>query len=238
VTARGRDLAGNLATAPAVAVTVNNTSTGLVAAYNFDEGSGTTLVDRTGQGRTGAIAGATWTTQGRFGGALSFDGVNDWVTVNDAPSLDLTTGMTLEAWVYPTANGAGSWRNVVLKQRTGGEVYNLYANADTNAPVVYVVRSANQNDALDARGTTQLPLNTWTHLAATYDATTLRLYVNGVQVGSRAVSGALLTSTGVLRIGGNSIWGEFFQGRIDEVRIYNRSLTAAEIGVDMNTATP
>ncbi len=86
--------------------------------------------------------------------------------------------------------------------------------------------------------TAQLPLNAWTHLAATHDGTTLRLYVNGVQVGSRPVAGALLTSTGALRIGGNSIWGEFFQGRIDEVRIYNRALSAAELQTDMNTPLP
>ena len=68
---------------------------------------------------------------------------------------------------------------------------------------MYVVRSAAPGTRFDARATTQLPLNTWTHLAATYDGTTLRLYVNGAQVGSRAVTGALLTSTGALRIGGN-----------------------------------
>ena len=90
--------------------------------------------------------------------------------------------------------------------------------------------------SLDARGTGQLPLNTWTHLAATYDGATLRLYVNGAEVGNRVITGALLTSTGVLRIGGNSIWGEFFQGRIDEVRIYNRPLTHAEILTDMTAS--
>ena len=157
------------------------------------------------------MSGATWTSQGKFGGALSFDGVNDWVTVADANALDLTTGMTLEAWVYPTASGSGSWRNVIIKERPGGEVYNLYANTDTNVPAAYVVRAAQPGIPLDARGTAAVPLNTWTHLAVTYDGTTLRLFVNGTQVGSRAVSGALLTSSGVLRIGGNSLWGELFR---------------------------
>jgi hypothetical protein len=211
-------------------------STGLVSAYNFNEGSGTTLIDRTGNGRTGTLAGPTWTTSGKFGGALSFDGINDWVTVADANALDLTTGMTLEAWVFPTANGGGIWRNVLIKERAGGEVYNLYSNTSTNVPVVYVVRAAQTGTPLDAVGTSMLPVNAWTHLAVTYDGTTLRLYVNGIQVGTRAVSGALLTSTGALRIGGNSIWGEFFQGRIDEVRIYNRALTTGEVQADMNTA--
>ena len=98
-----------------------------VAAYGFSEGSGTVLTDRSGNANTGVVSGATWTTQGKFGSALLFDGVNDWVTVAHAPALNLTTGMTLQAWVYPTANGGGSWRNVLIKERTNGEVYNLYA---------------------------------------------------------------------------------------------------------------
>ena len=84
--------------------------------------------------------------------------------------------------------------------------------------------------------TSSLPLNTWTHIATTYDGTTLRLSVNGVQVGQLAYSGAITTSTGALKIGGNAVWGECFQGDIDEVRIYNRALTATEIQADMNTS--
>jgi hypothetical protein len=76
------------------------------------------VVDASGKGNTGAISGATWITQGRFGKALSFDGVNDWVTINDAASLDLTTSMTLEAWVYPTVNMT-QWATVVLKEQSG-----------------------------------------------------------------------------------------------------------------------
>jgi glucose/arabinose dehydrogenase len=210
---------------------------GLVAAYAFGEGSGATTADVSGNGHVASISGATWTTQGRYGNALSFDGVNDLLTVADSNLLDLTTGMTISAWVFPTAHGSGQWRNVLIKERPGGEVYNLYSNVDTNVPTVYVV-GANPGPPLDARGTAQLPLNAWTHLAATHDGTTLRLYVNGVQTGSRLVSGAVATSTGALRIGGNSIWGEFFQGRIDEARVYNRPLGTAELQTDMNTPLP
>src|SRR5687768_2102092 len=64
---------------------------GLAAAYSFDEGAGTAVGDSSGNAHTGTITGATWTTTGRFGGALSFDGTNDWVTVADAASLDLGT---------------------------------------------------------------------------------------------------------------------------------------------------
>jgi hypothetical protein len=235
--ARARDAAGNQTTTAAQPVTASN-GAGLVAAYNFNEGTGTTLTDRTGLGHTGTIAGATWTTQGRFGSALTFDGSNDWVTVADANDLDLTTGLTLEAWVYPTALGSGNWRTVVMKERPGGETFNLYAHSSTNRPTAYVVAAAQPNSPLNASGTSQLALNTWTHLAATYDGTTLRLYVNGNQVGTRAVAGPLLTSSGVLRMGGNGVWGEFFRGRLDDVRIYSRALTAAEIQADMTTPVP
>ena len=83
-----------------------------------------------------------------------------------------------------------------------------------------------------------MPLNTWTHLTATYDGATLRMFVNGVQASSRAVTGLTATTSGALRIGGNSVWGEYFRGLIDEVRIYNRALTAAEIQTDMTTPIP
>jgi Concanavalin A-like lectin/glucanases superfamily len=85
-------------------------------------------------------------------------------------------------------------------------------------------------------GNAQLPLNTRQHIATTYDGARLRLYVNGLQVGSRCLPGSVRTSGGPRRIGGNSVWGEHFQGSTDEVHIYNCALLASEIQADMNTA--
>jgi hypothetical protein len=75
----------------------------------------------------------------------------------------------------------------------------------------------------------------WTHLAATYDGKNQALYVDGLLVASKAQTGPILASNGALHIGGNSIWGEFFQGQIDEVRIYNKALSLNEIQTDMAT---
>ena len=86
----------------------------------------TTTADGSGSGNTGTLNGPAQRPAGRFGGALSFDGVNDWVTVADANSLDLTTGMTLEAWVRPTAVGS-AWRTVMLKEQPSNLIYALYA---------------------------------------------------------------------------------------------------------------
>ena len=86
-----------------VSVTLNITSpsTGLVAAYGFEEASGTAVTDASGTGNAGTTNGPTRITTGRFGRALNFDGVNDLVMIPDASSLDLTNRMTLEAYVYP-----------------------------------------------------------------------------------------------------------------------------------------
>ena len=158
-----------------------------------------------------------------------FNGSNAWVTVADAASLDLTTGMTLEAWVYPLT--PGGWRSVLMKQRPGQLAYALYGNTDTNRASVEISTGSN----VDVRATATLALNAWSHLAATYDGATLRLFVNGTQVSTRAVTGGIAVSGNPLRIGGNSVWGEYFNGYIDEVRIYNRALSASQIGNDMNT---
>ncbi len=200
----------------------------LVAAYSFDDGAGTTLADRTGKGHTGTLSGATWSAAGRYGGALSFDGVNDWVTVADANDLDLTTGMTLQAWVRPTASN--DWRTAIMKERPSGLAYTLYS-AGLTQPSGYVHAGGDSS----AQGPTALPVNTWSHLAVTYDNATIRLYVNGTQVATRAQTGAMTVSASVLRLGGNGVWGEYFAGLMDDVRVYNRALTAAEIAADRDT---
>ena len=84
-------------------------------------------------------------------------------------------------------------------------------------------------------GPSTLPVNTWVHVASTYDGVRQRIYINGVFASSRQQTGTLATSNGALRMGGNLVYGEFFQGRIDEVRIYSRMLTDLEIQADMNT---
>ena len=177
-------------------------------------------------GTTEPSAGTTWTTSGKYGNALTFNGTNALVTVNNATSLQLTTGMTLEAWVYPTTTTA-CYRDVIYK---GDDNYYLEATSpQSGAPVTGGTFTS------ELFGTSALPVNTWSYLAATYDRSTLRLYVNGVQVASKSATAAMAVSSNPLQIGGNTIYGSYYNGVIDEVRIYNRALTQAQIQSDMNT---
>ncbi len=202
---------------------------GLVAAFGFDETSGSAATDASGWGNHGALSGASRLASGRYGRAVSFDGVNDQVAVLDDASLDLAGAMTLEAWVRPSSTNDG-WRTVVLKEQPGDLVYGLYAAATGFRPSAHVHVGGNDERV---QGTAALPANTWSHLATTYDGSALRLYVNGSLAGTLPANGSMSTSNGPLRIGGNAIWDEWFDGAIDEVRIYNRALTGAEIQDDM-----
>jgi glucose/arabinose dehydrogenase len=216
----------------AVTFTVSPPASGLVGAWGFDEASGSTVSDRSGRGNNGTITGATRTTASKFGGALAFSGTGKWVTVPDSTSLHLTTGLTVEGWVNPTANGTGAWRAMAVKETVGGLSWALYPFGDGGFPSAHIFTTSE----LWAKGTTRPALNAWTHVAATYDGTNIRLYLNGVLAATRAQTGTLVSSTQPLRFGGDSIWAEWFQGTLDEIRVYNRALSATEIQTDMGTA--
>jgi hypothetical protein len=159
--------------------------------------------------------------------------VNDWVTVPDSNSLDLSSAMTMDAWVRPTARTG--WHTLLLKEAGGQMAYEMYANdAAVSRPAAYFTTPGGAIRGVT--GASALPLNAWSHVAVSYDGTNMRFYVNGALVRTQARTGAILTSNGVLHIGGNEVWGgEFFAGLIDEVRIYSRALTPTEIQADMNT---
>jgi hypothetical protein len=234
VTAVARDGAGNRTTSATVSVTLNNAppdASGLVAAYGFEETTGTSVTDASGTGNTGTITGATRSTSGRFGRALSFTANSQYVTIPDANSLDLTTAFTLETWVQPT--NVSGWRTVLLKEQPGDLVYGLYSSTDNNRPSAVAFTGG---VGRELKGPATLTNNAWAHLATTWDGATLRLYVNGTQVSTMALTGTMPVSTGPLTIGGNAVWPEWYRGLIDEVRVYRRALTAAEVAGDMSRA--
>ncbi|MEU4516096.1 LamG-like jellyroll fold domain-containing protein [Nonomuraea wenchangensis] len=215
---------------PSPTPTPTPTPSGLVAAYGMNEGTGDTIADPIG-GNDGSAFGTTWVT-GKYGKALSFNGTYGTVDIDDAPSLRLGNKLTLSAWVKPSA--VDSWHTVIAKDNENifDLSYGLYAAAAESGPTGWFTING-QPQPVGATST--LTANTWAHLAVTYDGTTARLYRNGTQIAQENFSGSITNDAGLLHIGGNGIYGEYFKGVIDEVRIYNRAQTAAEITTDMNT---
>ncbi|MGZ5347505.1 MAG: LamG-like jellyroll fold domain-containing protein, partial [Solirubrobacterales bacterium] len=229
---RAVDASGNLggysSVAEATTAVAPPTPPGLAGAWAFDEGAGTTTADASGRGNAGTLIGASWTTQGRYGNALSFNGAST-VRVADSASLDLTTAMTLSAWIRPTALQSG-WRTILQRE---ADAYFLNAS-NSDGPLRPSGGGTLGGNTQYLSGPTANPVDAWTHVALSYDGATLRLFVNGSQVSSRATAGAIQTTDNPLWIGGNSPYGEYFQGLIDEVRVYDRALSQADIQADMN----
>ena len=129
----------------------------------------------------------------------------------------------------PTAAQSG-WRTIMQK-----EVDAYFLHASGGGPL-QPTAGGTFNGAVDYFASpTALAVNTWSHVAVTWDGSIMRLYINGVEAASKSRTGTLQSTTTPLRIGNNSPYGEFFVGLIDEVRIYNRALSSAEIQADMNT---
>jgi chitodextrinase len=206
-------------------------STGLVAAFSFDEGTGSTATDSSGAGLVATLSNTTWSS-GHSGRALSFDGSDSWATIPDRPSLDLSTGMTLEAWVDPSGNSKG-WRTAIAKEQTGDLAYGLYTSS-SSGPAELVYTGGDKY----VFSSSNLASGHWRHVAATFDGATERLYVNGSLVATAPAAGSMPNSGNPLRIGGNAVRGQWFRGLIDDVRIYNRPLAASEIRTDMQTPVP
>jgi chitodextrinase len=209
---------------------------GLVAAYAFEEGAGTTAVDATGHGLDGTIEGASWTSAGRFGRGLSFDGGSSAVELGNPAALRLTGSMTWAAWIYATAD---PWDDGQIVAKSASSGWQFKTSPDTGPHTFAVAVSPDAGSLTQRYSTTVRALGRWYHVAGVYDAgaQTLDIYVDGVRSNGElrgAVPASQYDSPEPVRIGRRS-GGFYFAGTIDEVRIYDRALTAAEVVLAMNT---
>jgi Concanavalin A-like lectin/glucanases superfamily len=207
-----------------------------VAAYSFDEGEGATVEDLTGNGHTATIEGAAWTTHGRYGGALQFDGENDCVSVPESAEFQFLQDeeFTFEAWVRP--QGENTQAIVTQEDDSAAEgeepfAYSLLIGEEESAPRGWL-RKGGEAGHVGVSGPGQLPYNAWSHIAFTDDGARIRVYLDGELIGTEP-SIPLTSAEGPLTIGCLDNYGNYFDGRIDEVRIYDRALEAGEIASGM-----
>lgn len=214
---------------------------GIVAAYAFNEDEGETAHDAA-NGYDGVIDGSNW-VQGKYGSALNFANENgesegaDFVQVPETPALDLTESLTVEAWVRPRV--LNSYAPVVTKARgVYDQSYELAAGGqDWGVPASFIVHK--NHTPVWASSSEELPPEVWSHLAMTYDGELMRLYVDGALVDTQPSEPPhpddSFWNDAWLNIGIGSNSGSAFDGKIDEVRIYDRALGGVEIEKDMTT---
>jgi len=213
---------------------IEDDEAGLVALWHLNEGGGSTVSDSSGNGNTGTLINGTTWVDGKFGKALSFDGVNDYVEVANSASLDLTGNeITMEAWVYgsfPTnykryvvinkyKRSVGGYGLIIYRHSSPSGNARAYLNTDTGRSEGFCIGVVSQNN--------------WTHIAFTWNSPNGSLYINGVKKSDCELNGSIASYSDralwIGKRGGASSADVYFNGIIDEVAIYNRALSASEI---------
>lgn len=164
-------------------------------------------------------------------GSLDFDGINDLVTVQANNSLNITEKITLESWIYPT-DGTRQIQDVMCKSTASTNTGYIFPRTDDGWKTVsFLLHLNGQWKVL----TTSFPgLNRWSHMAATYDGYYMRIYINGVLAASEEVSGQITSNGNNLVLGQQPGFVEYFTGKIEEAKLWNRALNQCEIINNMN----
>ena len=204
-----------------------------VAAFSFSEGGGATTIDNSGSGHNATLVnGPTWTT-GKYGNGISFDGIDDYVSVANPSTLNFgTSDFTIAAWVKRQATGAE--HNILSKTASGAWV--------SGGKEFYISGSDNTlgfgcfGIGPDVHSTgTITDDGLWHYVTVTFtdSSNTVRLYIDGVLSGNGTLNLPADVGSHAIRIGSNP-GGTFFRGALDEVRVFNRALSQSEIQNVMN----
>jgi predicted ribosomally synthesized peptide with SipW-like signal peptide len=205
----------------------NDGETDLEAYYPFENSAD----DVSGNGYDGTLNGDVSFASGRIGRAAEFDGDDDYVEIAGGPGLDLTTELSISAWIN-TSQTQPSYTRLVSRERSGrgNRQYNLgFAPGGTRPRTVVDTEDTN---SVEVAGTTNVADGNWHHLAVTFDADdSLRLYVDGVLEDQTQVSAPVVSRASDSAISGvaHSPTQLQFDGLIDDVRVYSRALSTSEI---------
>ncbi len=211
---------------------------GLVGHWKMDEGSGSILADKTAnkldaQLGTGRAPGYSW-VDGKYGKGVNFGGTG-YALVQNTPVLNqFSNGITVAAWLY--RNAAGGYYELAVSREVGSSIYEHFGLGSHNS--MHCLLICVGTDFISVHGGT-VPIGQWYHLVGTWDGTVVKVYANGTMVAKGNKSGTFnFNDQNPLIIGGNSnnqggdkYLNDAFNGRMDEVRLYNRALTPSEVAV-------
>jgi len=206
---------------------------GLVGYWSMDDGFGSTTTDFSGRGNHGALTNMTaedWVT-GKRGKALDFDGSNDYVLITNTSSTELTADFTISAWIYPTSLYHTNYPTIISKRNSGNfdnMDWELFYYASPNADIEFWFGGAG---SVTLASGIRPPVNQWSMITVTRSGSSFTFYNNGV-FASSGNSGVAMPEGDNIRIGSLEAaltLEDYFAGKIDEVRLYNRALSADEI---------
>ncbi|MFQ6080467.1 MAG: DUF2341 domain-containing protein [Candidatus Bathyarchaeia archaeon] len=199
--------------------------------------SGITSYDSSFYGNNGTIYGAT-PTLGRVFNGLDFDGVDDYVDVPNSANLNPVNQITVEAWIKP--KNVSGFRDIVSKWEVEASANRAYVLQILNGMARFAISDDGTWKRYVAETPPILQPNQWYHLAGTYDGAKIRMYVNGKLEAERSISTTINSQEYPLKIGslGTTSKGNWFNGTIDNVMIFNRALNASEIGYSYKYGSP
>lgn len=198
---------------------------GLVGYWKLDEGTGNVTMDSSGNNNSGALMNEPLWTDGKYGKALSFDGEDDYVAVPQSSNLDIVDSVSVTAWVYPKAFPTAG---IILSRWYDG------TEPDRGVTLHFMQASHLRFGVIDDGNLLDVPfsfeINKWYYLAATWNGSVSKVYVNGIEIGHRSTSGSFTNQNVNLGIGCDlNPFHAYFNGTIDNIMIYNRSLSAEEV---------
>jgi hypothetical protein len=228
---KSKDASGNLATSADYTFKTANLpdlTTGLVAAYGFNEGKGSTVDDASGNSRTATLKNCSWTTSGKYGAALSFNGNNSFLSASSLGLPATNSPQTIAYWAYTTSKITGTQSAVTIAS-TAQQASIQPGFKDAKAGVL-------QFGNVWLIVAVQPASKAWHHFAYTYDGQTHCLYIDGKQVGTSTVVPKAADPT-AFEIGRGVYGKEYFKGIIDEVVVYDRALSLTAIQALMTIPT-
>jgi len=201
----------------------------MVLYFPFDRDEGGTVTDKSRQGNNGTVKAAKWVKDERRGGAYEFDGSGSMITVADAASLRISTGITVAAWIKTSSQTPqGTFRSIIMKGAYSDRNYTLVMHPTDKVCWTYIKQDNSKWSFLSKTAVTD---GKWHHIAGTWDGKTAKLYVDGNCEGESEWTEPLKTTADPVYIGYCPGYGfpTFFNGLLDEVTVLNRAIPESKI---------